>query len=160
MVLMALDSLFRITTRHMKWLIAATIVVVGISWTVYVAMRIRVTYQTHYAVQQLQRDLEALVEENRVYHNDQAQRINDIERIIYTTTTAPLTTGTPTANAVTAPSVRTRVSPAQWQANRDAELRKRLQDVEQRQVQRDAELHKRLQMIEEWLRVLSKRNVS
>ncbi len=114
---------FRVTTRHVVWLMVAAAVVIAVSWTVYVAMRIRVTYISQHQIVQLTNDFDAWREASLVYREDMARRLNELERYVYGGP-LPVASPGPQAPRPSRPSVQ------QWQLNRDAELRKRIEALE------------------------------
>jgi hypothetical protein len=117
------DPPIRLTSRGLRWLYISAVVIVFVSFSAYVSLRLRVTYRLQYSVARVSDELRAYKNSSDLIHESLAVRLDNLERAIY----ADLL-NLPKGEAVKSgkpPSVE------QWQINRDQELRKRIQQLEQ-----------------------------
>jgi hypothetical protein len=117
------DPPIRLTSRGIRWIYTGAIVIALVTFSTYVSLRLRVTYRLQYSVARVGDELRAYKNSSDLIHESLAVRLDNLERAIY----ADLL-NLPKGEAVKSarpPSVD------QWQINRDQELRKRIQQLEQ-----------------------------
>jgi cell division protein FtsB len=110
-----------------RLLLISLLVMVAVTWTAYIAFRLRATYAVETQLAQQQVQVKALIEK---YHADQQaldKRIGELEQTLYGSVEPSVQLNAAAVKAQRRPS-----TPELWQRNRDAELRKMITDMQRR----------------------------
>jgi cell division protein FtsB len=95
-----------------------------VGYAAYVGFRLQVTYSVQATVDKLVADRAELIAENERFHSGISARLDELERLMFGEVLAKIDAPAPG-------KPRTTASVQLWQKNRDAELRKRIEALEQ-----------------------------
>jgi len=136
-----LTPILRLTTHGVKVAVYVTTTLLIVGTVTFTVTRLRATYRIQYAQAALSEEFQRFKLNASAVDEDLSARVNALEKAVYA---FPREQAAPTTTASSGP-----FRPAQWQLNRDAELRKRLEAQERARLDLIAEIERLKQQIRE-----------